>query len=185
MTEQRYERPIPEHIRPVADALRAAPLGEISLPWKHIASLAVGGLEAIGFERTTENLLVASSSGQSVIDCKTGEKRYRNYEHDGYDWSALRGRALNSGDENWIEMCGLHGGGLRTVSDDGYSVRQIPLEWPICYFVLEHPKSSIYLQMPKFDLLLKDYEARSWGFSWTGKTLVWADGSGLHIWGRS
>ena len=49
-------------------------------PWRRVSTIAIGGLRAVGFDRSSEYLLVISSAGRGVIDCRTGEKVARNTE---------------------------------------------------------------------------------------------------------
>ena len=50
------------------------------IPWKLVASVAIGGLRSVGFDRNSDNLLVVSSQGRGVLDCITGEKIARDYD---------------------------------------------------------------------------------------------------------
>ena len=82
----------------------------------------------------------------------------------------------------------LHGGGLRSTTSDGWSVAALGLDWPKHFFLLNHPGSDVYMfkigREPQFSVVAHDYEARAFGFSWTGRTLILADGAGVRIWGR-
>ena len=183
-----YTNSLPQHLWPVADVLSSVPIGQIPDPWSDISYVAVGGLEAVGFERATEQMLVVSSTGQSVIDCRTGAKVHRDREQSAYDPTTLTAWPTNQDENHKIQMSGLHGGGLRTITDDGWSIDSIPINWPQYFFVLNHPYSDVYMSKlgrpVQVSVLAHDYNARAFGFSWTGKTLVRADGAGVHIWGR-
>jgi hypothetical protein len=184
----RYTHALPQHLWPVADLLNNAAVGQIPDPWSDIAYVAVGGLEAVGFETVTERMLVVSSTGQSVIDCQTGEKLHRDRQRSAYDSSTLTAWPTNQDEDNRIQMCGLHGGALRTVTDDGWSIDAIPIYWPKYFFVLNHPNSSVFMSKlgrpVHISVLANDYQPRAFGFSWSGKTLIKSDGAGIYIWGR-
>src|SRR5262245_46628881 len=183
-----YTHCLPQYLWCVAEVLRNARIGQLPDAWRHISYVAVGGLEAVGFERATEQLLVVSSRGQSVIDCRTGEIVHRDREHSTYDPTTLTAWPTNKDQSFKVQMCGLHGGGLRTGADDGWSIDVIPIDWPKAFFVLNHPNSDVFMSKlgrpVHISVLAHDYEAHAFGFSWTGKTVVKADGAGVQIWGR-
>lgn len=162
--------------------------------WKQTVHLGVGGLFAVGFDTKTENLVVVSMNGQSVIDCSTGQLIYRNREQDGFNNKWLNATRLDSPNCSPINMAGLYGGGLKASTSDGWSVKSFPIEWPETYYILEPPDSSIYYADEKwrghskncsFFLLGKDRgESCAFGFSWSGKFLVLASTSDLFVWSR-
>ena len=76
---------------PVTQAIEQADIAIQAGPWRHIVTRAIGGLTAVGFDRSSETMLVCSMNGQSVIDAETGEIVYRNRDDDGLDISALKG----------------------------------------------------------------------------------------------
>ena len=182
-------------LEPIRKALKDAKLTREALPWRLVSERAVGGLIAVGFERNNENLLVVSPNGQSVIDCTSGEVVYRNREENGYDIENLQGRRLDNPSSPPFSMSGLDGGKLRAGTSDGWGVQEIAIEWPKTHCFLEPPNASIFFSKTSsydpfdrdstFFLLSKDIsETRAFGFSWTGKTLIWADSSDLRIWHR-
>jgi hypothetical protein len=133
-------------------------------------------------------MLVVSSNGQGVIDCQTGTKVHRDCEQPAYDPATLTAWPTNKDESYKIRMCGLHGGGLRTVTDDGWSVHSIPIDWPKSFYVLNHPGSDVFMSRfghpVRISVLAHDCEVRAFGFSWTGNTLVLAGSAGVRIWGR-
>ena len=184
----KYTNSLPEYLWPVADVLNSTPIGQPLDSWNNIAYIAVGGLEAVGFDRSSEQMLVVSSAGQSVIDCRTGQKVRRDREQSAYDSATLTAWPTNKDESHKIQMCGLHGGGLRAITDDGWSVVSIPIDWPQYFFILNHPGSDVFMTQlgrpAHISVLAHDYVARAFGFSWTGRTLIMADGAGVQIWGR-
>ncbi len=163
--------------------------------WELKNVTAIGGAIAVGFEEKSENLLVVSSAGQSVFNCATGERAYRNREEDGYDEARLEGRRLDLLDAPVIRMSGPDGGGLLRVTSDGWTVNTLPIDWPKLYHIIEPPDASIHSLSPQLKAYGKDAtyyllkadlsEPVAFGFSWTGKSLVWCDRSDLHIWSRA
>lgn len=174
---------------PIDVALAAADVAQQAGPWRQVTVLAVGGLTAVGFDRAGDTLLVTSSNGQSVVNAETGEIMYRNRDADGLDISALKGTRLDSPADERFDMAGLYGGGLRTMTDDGWNVEVIR---GAC--VLHPVGASIHFLGPQWDSFAKDRRfhvldrsgenIRAFGFSWTGLTLIVATPSTLTIWGR-
>jgi len=174
---------------PMTQALEAAAPLVSTGPWTQVAALGIGGLTALGFDRKCEDMLVTSASGQSVMSGVTGKVLYRNREDDGLDIARLKGTRLDHPAEERFDMAGLYGGGLRTVTDDGWRVLK-----QRGYCLLCRPKASVHILSvpgsddPKeaaFHVLDKSGEdIRVLGFSWSGRTLVCATPRTLTIWGR-
>lgn len=173
----------------IDQALAAADVAEDAGPWHRISVMAIGGLNAVGFDRASETMLVTSSTGQSVIAGHTGEVTYRNRDDDGLDISALKGTRLDHPADERFDMAGLFGGGLRRVTDDGWSV-----ETSRGHCILQPSGASIHFLAPAWDGHAKDTtfhlldrggeDIRAFGFSWSGRTLVVATPSTLMIWAR-
>lgn len=178
---------------PIGQALEDAERAQAAGPWRAITTLEIGGLTAIGFERAHDMLLVTSTGGQSVIDGTTGEILYRNRDADGLDIAALKGTRLDHPADERFDMAGLYGGGLRRVTDDGWSAEQIATPHGTAC-VLHPAQASIRFLDPKwkgrdkdpsFHLIDKTRDdIRAFGFSWTGRTLALAAASALTLWGR-
>ena len=178
---------------PVAKALAAATPVAVAGPWRRINVLGVGGLNALGFNRKSEEMLVTSVNGQSVISGDTGEILYRNRDDDGLDISALKGTRLDHPADERFDMAGLFGGALRTVTDDGWSIEPLAGSSGV-HCVLQPPGASVHFSDPKwaahnkdatFHLIARESEdIRAFGFSWTGRTLVLATPSDLTLWNR-
>ncbi len=174
---------------PVSLALSTAELALNVGPWTQVTVLGVGGLSAVGFDRASETMLVTSSNGQSVINGATGDILYRNRDDDGLDASALKGTRLDHPADERFDMAGLFGGGLRSVTDDGWSVERLGK-----HCVLHPAGASVHFLDAKWAAYNKDAtfhlldrsgeEIRALGFSWTGRTLACATPSTLLIWNR-
>lgn len=86
-------------------------------------------------------------------------------------------------------MAGLYGGGLRSVSDDGWSVEHVGGN-----SLLHPPKASIHFLKSAFKNVNKDTtfylldrageDIRALGFSWSGRSVITASPNTLSIWGR-
>ncbi len=174
---------------PISKALdAAAPIVDVG-PWKQAAVLEIGGLTALGFDRKSEDMLVTSRSGQSVVSGVSGEVLYRNREEDGLDPARLKGTRLDHPADERFDMAGVYGGGLRTMTSDGWSTTALR-----GHCLLHPPYSSIRYLEPGWDGHTKDAtfhlldksgeEVRVLGFSWSGHTMVCATSSRLTIWGR-
>jgi hypothetical protein len=163
-------------------------------PWKLKIATAVGGACALGFDRNSEILLVVSSNGQSVFDCESGERIYRNRDDDGYYPLRLEGRRLDDANAPPFQMSGAAGGGLLTTTSDGWQIDTLQLEWPRTFCILQPPNTSIYFLQEKWREYKKDASYQvvksdlglpvAFGFSWSGQTLVWCNRSDLFVWTR-
>lgn len=179
---------LPETLWLVADEIAKRSVGTMPDPWRLIGEVAVGGLVAVGFAVGSERLLIVGSAGQTIVDCTTGQRVFRDRACDGYCAETLSAHELDQVPSETIRMCGLHGGGLLSITADGWSVDALAIDWPRHFFILNHPGSDVFMtklgRVPEFAVVAHDYEARAFGFSWTGRTLIIADGAGVRIWGR-
>jgi hypothetical protein len=178
----------------LSSSLQTAEITNDFEPWKLVATTPVGGACALGFDCNAEILLVASSNGQSVFDCTSGECVYRNHDEDGYDPLTLKGHRLDDLSAAPFQMSGLYGGGLLTATSDGWHIDTLQLDWPRTFCILQPPNASIYFLQEKWREYKKDASYHvvnsalgspvAFGFSWSGKTLVWCDQSDLRVWTR-
>ena len=102
--------------------------------------MAVGGLTDLGFSKSSPYLLVISSQGRGVIDCQTGEKVARDYDEMG-DWfnpQQLLCQGIGPLASEWIQTCGINGGGLPWGNEFGESIEMNSPDWPVydLYFCL-------------------------------------------------
>lgn len=179
----------------IAEKLRAAKNVEETLDWKRSCEIAVGGLIAVGFYESADKphldkLIAIGSQGQTIIDCLSGEIVYRNREQDGYDPATLSAYDLSGQGTVPIRMSGIDGGGLKRCTQDGWSVEAIPIEWPIFYYILQYPETSIYSdhvlgRVSEFELIDYDYQQTAWGFSNSGNTLLLTSSSDIILWSRT
>lgn len=141
-------------------------------------TFAVGGLMYIGFSNVcTEKLIVISSQGQRIINCKTGEKTYCEENYDEGDLIAL---AEELGDEV-IPIAGEGGGGLRRYSEDGNILASIAPFWPTEKIVFMPNYISWYQNPKKCTIIFEEYEIRAFGFSKCGNYIAVCNSSTLDI----
>ncbi|MEM7189058.1 MAG: hypothetical protein AAF439_05555 [Pseudomonadota bacterium] len=171
----------------VREFLSALPISDPPTPWRKIATVAVGGSYAFGFPRDAETILACSDNGQSLFDCTTGERLYRNRDENGYRPAELKADFLD-GSKTAVDTMGKDGGGLRLTTDDGWSIECIAADWPGSTFLLYPPGAGMGLlkvgKAPDATVLCRELDCLAFGFSWTGKSLVWADRADLTIWHR-
>lgn len=180
---------IPSHLHATVDRLLAAPVAEVPSPWKSVGGGAVGGLESVGFGRGTDLLLVTSSRGRGVFDCRTGQRVARDQSDEtGEDTVNLEAIGIGPLADQIICMSGLNGGGLPTGTADGWQAARLVLQWPEEILVLVPPGSWIYGaafgKAADFFKIFVGSEIRAWGFSPTGRSLVLATSSEVTIYAR-
>jgi hypothetical protein len=145
---------------------------------------AVGGLTEVGFGDDSDYLLVVSSQGRGVIDCRSGEWVARDRaEPDAswYDERRLRAQGIGPLESQTIRLAGLHGGGLLNCGKDGWSVEALALDWPDISLLLVEPWRSIYEESTRFTKLGVEREVRAFGFCDTGASLVLATSSDVAV----
>ena len=150
----------------------------------------VGGLTETGFADDSELLLVLSWQGRGIFDGSTGQRVARDQDDDRNSWyghDKLIGKGFGPLEGQKIRLCGLWGGGLPTVTKDGWGVERITLGWPNENLLLFEPYQKWrYTPEAKFyKLAVPITEVRAFGFSYTGRTLVIATSSDVTIFGRN
>ena len=176
------------------DALSSTPRMQSEAPWRLVLHTSAGGAYAAGFDRITEELIVVSDNGQGIFDASTGSQIYRNHEKSGYDQALLEATRLDETDHRPIPMAGEFGGGLSRTTSDGWSIDTLQIKWPTAFSILHQPNASIFFIAPQWDGRGKDASFRvvmksegmpvAFGFSLSGKSLIWLDRSDLFIWHR-
>lgn len=176
------------HLDSLKEQLRVLKQAPPPHPWHQVTTVAVSGLRSVGFDLDSEYLLVVSSAGRGVIDCRTGQKVARDYEEDYKGEEFLEANGIGPLQGKKIRTSGLAGGGLPLGTSDGWHIELVTLEWPIKEVILVEPFSSLYgyrYGKPAiFYKICADYELRALGFSYTGKTLVIATPSDIVIFSR-
>lgn len=154
--------------------------------WRHVVSIAVGGLESVGFSQQGPYLLVVSSAGRSLIDCNTGEKIERDYEvYAGLSTSGLHCHGLGLIADELVQLAGLSGGGLPLSNSPGETLEVVSPDWPESRLILCEPLKSPFVDghQTSCKTIYVGY-LRAYGFSWCGNYIVAACGSDLDLWSR-
>jgi hypothetical protein len=180
------------HLVPVIERIENTPVTDPPPAWRKVGEFAVGGLQSVGFGSPPELLLVVSSSGRGVFDCRTGEKVARDYDDRGDDWDrpfALEALGIGPLAGQWVRMAGLYGGGLTCGTEEEWWVERLAWDWPDDILLLSAPGSSMYGELVNqqtnyWKIAPGVTEVRAWGFSPTGRTLLLATSSDLTIWTR-
>jgi hypothetical protein len=170
--------------------LRAFDNRKLPKPWlrKHVAK--VGGLFAVGYAPGSDVVLVVSHDGRGVFNALSGERLARESGQPHSSWFSeipYRARGIGPLSDRSLQLSGLHGGGLPTVTGDGWSVEVVPVDWP------DH---IVFLQPPNRCVLVEDRSAgctridvteqlRAVGFSETGRSLVVATSSDITFYVRA
>src|SRR5262245_593216 len=176
-----------EDLESVRKRIRAAPISPPLPPWARLAVHAIGGLTEVGFADDTDLLLVVSSQGRGVIDCRTGQRvaRDRSEPDDSwYDERRLRAFGIGPLEGRLIRLAGLHGGALLNGGCDGWWVAAITLEWPDANLLRGGPWGWIFDEETPFVKLAVERELRAFGFSDTGDSFIIATSSDVTVFGR-
>ncbi len=156
------------------------PDGAPPAPWERLAPIAVGGLQAAGFDRRSEQVLVVSANGRGVFDGQTGERlaRVRGEIEDPW-YRPEEGFAIGIG-----PLAG------RRVAIDGIDQRRVSLPretedgWRL---VIQEGRDDDALLVGATGLAVHVAaleEARVAGFSSSGRTLLLAEPHTLHLFKR-
>jgi hypothetical protein len=155
-------------------------------PWRAASVISVGGLTEVGFVPDSDILLVVSSRGRGMFDCISGERVARDRDE---NWGStnetdLTAPGIGPFASTLIRLAGLHGGGLRRTTNDGWAVFCLQLPWPTHYVFLSPPWKFDYFEHWTKIATDEPCEFRACGFSDTGRSLVLATSCALSIFCR-
>lgn len=178
-----------EHMAEVRQCIQALTTQPPPQPWKRVTSVAVGGLEAVGFAENSELLLVISTSGRGLFESSTGECIARDrkppmHDCDWYDTVRLSALGIGPLANTPIKIAGLYGGGLRVSTEDGWQLSVIAPIWPDHRVILSPPFQSLYTNLAASVQVFEDYHIRAYGFSETGRSFVIATSSDVTLFSR-
>jgi len=172
--------------------LRSLSLAAPPAPWRLVASVAIGGFEALGFSSDSRYLLIVSSSGRGVFDSETGQELARASSSAPGDWYNLEeltvaGIGPLSGQS--IRIAGIHGGGLPLITLDGWVADLLSPDWPSSFVTLSPPGSSPWVEdqdkgVARVAPTGGDDAVKCWGFSWSRRHLVVATGHTVDLFRR-
>ena len=148
--------------------------------WRKVGTIPVGGLTAVGFSETEHFLLVLSHDGRGVLETQTGSRVARSRETPRYDspWlneSARLIEGVSPVEGEWIEGVGLWGGSLPRCNQSGWSVR-LESRGTVEYGYARQGSSP-----QEFLIDSAVTEIRAFGFSKSGRFLVFASSSELSL----
>jgi hypothetical protein len=177
-----------DHLKSVRTKIQKSKVSKPQEPWKLVAGAAIGGLRSVGFDRNSDQLLVVSSQGRGVFDCISGERLARNPDEYFGKEVHLEAEGIGPLEGKTITVAGLLGGGLPRVTEDGWCIELVTIDWPDVDILLVEPGSSLYGSLygkpDAFQKIGSDSELRACGFSHTGKSFVIATSSDLIIYAR-
>ena len=128
-----------------------------------------------------------SYQGRGVVNCCTGEKAARDYE-DSYKEEYLEAKGMGNLKGKSIRMAGLFGGGLPTLTIDGWQLESVTLNFPKEMILLVEPDSDLYGSVcdrpDHFTKVEQHAYTRAYGFSYTNKSFVIATTSDVTIYAR-
>ena len=154
--------------------------------WRHLTSIAVGGLLTIGFSKNGPYILVVSSAGRGLIDCDTGEKIARDEEpYKGLDDYHLFCRGIGPIENELVQLCGFNGGGLPQSNTAGETIELVAPNWPEYDLILcQNNKNALVPGDQGECNIIYTEHVRAFGFSWCGNYIAGACSSDLDIWKR-
>jgi hypothetical protein len=181
---------IPVHLRALFDKLVHQIPSLPPAPWRKVGDFAVGGLTDVGFADSSDLLLVISSTGRGLFDCRSGEQIARDSSEDfEFNTANLYAQGIGPLAGQRIRTAGLHGGGLAVGSDDLWKLDLLTLSWPHQSLFLTPPGHWIY--GPAFNKLgtttklVTESEFRTFGFSPSGQSFIYAISSGMTVFSRA
>jgi hypothetical protein len=176
------------HHRKLREKLESIPMSKPPHPWKVVFNSTIGGLLAVGFAESSDDLLVVSSQGRGLFDCLSGNRIARD-DADSYenaDSTEMTVPGIGKHEKCAIPVAGIHGGGLATGSKDGWSIEVVQLPWPIHVVFLTSGFKHFLDASAQVTKIFTDEpcEYRAAGFSPTGKSFVIATSGELTIYSR-
>ncbi|MER5718923.1 hypothetical protein [Streptomyces sp. NPDC002132] len=183
--------------REIRDRLLAAPVLPAPEPWRRVVCSPVGGILGIGFASHPgtghDMVMVVSHDGHGLFDAVTGQRIARDRHPAPEDSTPdaapdLSCPGLGPVAGSRVHIAGLHGGGLRTTTTDGWTVEVVVPAWPHERVLLSRDGGLPHAGRHGGDWWHVFHctcsELRAVGFSPAGQTLAVATSSGLSLWTR-
>ena len=156
--------------------------------WQCLGITAIGGLCAIGFSKQHELLLIESSQGRGLFDCKSGKIISRDKDDTFSNENEKELRCLGIGilENELVEMAGIYGGALLKQTSRGESIEIVAPNWPLYNIVFCSSFSSPFFEtsVDKCKIIASEYEIRACGFSSDEKYFVYATSSDFTLYKR-
>jgi hypothetical protein len=181
---------------PFAEEALKMPLQPPPEPWPLHRIHTIGGLIEVGYGRDTDYLLVISWQGRVVFDCRTGQKIARDEDMEGYydkvwyDPVHLSALGIGALEGQIVQLAGLNGGGLNTITEDGWMIAKVSPNWPHSSIILRPPHvfsrdgENYYAGCFKVAPHSSEDDIRAYGFSQTGKSFIVAMSHTIEIFSR-
>jgi hypothetical protein len=172
--------------KPLREFYRNRPESEAPLPWKRVP-IRMSSVVAAGFGANSELLAVLTHSGLGIVDAVTGKIVTMSTEETESVSPipvSITGIGPLSGER--VALAGIWGGGLKTMTLDGWVLHRIAPNWPFESVILCSPDFESFEDEDKTTTIFKDVssEIRAFGFSDSGQSLVVAS-EDLRLWTRS
>ena len=178
------------YLGPIRRQIRTTPLTSPPSPWRVSGVFAVPQLEAIGFDRDSELLLVISRDSLGVIDCASGGTiaRKSGTQNETRPQHLLQAKGIGPLEHTDVGIAGRRGGGLPRATGDGWSLELVTLEWPTQEVLLVAPGNALFVchedDDARFVRIESHPDIHACGFSFSGKSLVIATGDELTVYYR-
>lgn len=181
-----------QYQKALIERFRNLPLLPPKEPWLPVATLAIGGFEALGFSEDSKYLLVLSSQGSSVIGSADGGMLARDSSPGMGDWldfDNLRAEGNGPLKGQSVRLAGIFGGGLPTVSVDGWVLDKLAPDWPSSFVTLSSPGSSPWVEgqaneITRIAPTSGEDTVMAYGFSWDRSCFVVATSHGVDLFRR-
>lgn len=158
--------------------------------WTYTGASAVGGSTHFGFIEKTECVTCLSDNGFSIFDCSSGERLDRRHYPSVVDARSLQIEIPFSGSIHSVRLASTFEGGLPRTTEDGWTLAVLLDLWPRTEWLAIPPNGALGFVNDScpdervFRLNSDLHNERVFGFSWTGKSLILADRTDIHMWHR-
>ncbi len=166
--------------RQIQDMETQSPLA----PWAKVSAHHVRGW-MFGFAEKSDLLLVVSLSGRELFDCTTGESiACHNENLTWFNWGMLSAQGIGPVKGQRVRLAGVYGGGLNTMTKEGWVLYSIAPTWPDYRVLLCPPQTAIQHNLAACVQVEQHHQILAIGFSPTGRSFIVAQPHTLHIFAR-
>ena len=163
--------------RELVSYLRSLSVQDPPAPWRYVTRVHLGGVYGVGYGESSDLLLVVSAAGRGVFDCLTGDRIARDHDDNEawYSEDGLFAEGIGPLQGTRVSIAGIHGGGLRLTTSDGWSLELVSPNWPNSFLLLRPPwRSGMDYWKDAFKVApsADDDVITAYGFSPTGSSFV-------------
>lgn len=160
--------------------------------WKHKNTFTIGGLQNVGYAAQSDIVMVLSSQGQGIFNCRNGEKIARLHNDMnwvGFDDVTNTVAGFDCLQDQVINTSGLYGGDcLSKISNDGWELTAEPRhaakggisDYPSTHIILTQSTTMAKMKVAEDGAC----ELRAFGFSDTYMSFIVATSCELIIYSR-